>query len=475
MGLVSADKSVWIIVVLQAVLYAPLCLLLARVLRGTFKPWYVHLPANLASIIILGLISAVSLYFFQSPGNYGSLADAIASQPSYSGGSYLVGSLFRLNGLLAGFGFYGHSTLQTAGGTVAIYGLLLYYMTWYLFFTGTSVVFSAFIVPTQEYRRIFLKPEEVDVPDKVPEPRAVLAGIFLALLLSSSLVLVSATEGYLRQIGASPGLDAVRAKVEQIDGQYVKVGTIDQVASIERRALAALARQDMIVRDEIRSGFAKMRDNVDTYLDWYYSLPAEIARLAAFVGGNPEEALKRKVGEHLTAGNPMSGLDTAISRSEGMRQMLLEFRAINADIIESNRVSPSPWVPLDVERMATLKGIAPTVLAPPEELDFRKRLQIGSAAALGGGAVSMIAGRMVVSGTFRTAATVARTAFRAVVGAAAGTVGGVAAGIGAETLARQLEEKFSRPDHKKQILAAIDDAERDMLARLPPPPVAKKR
>lgn len=53
---------------------------------------------------------------------------------------------------------------------------------------------------------------------------------------------------------------------------------------------------------QVDRAFDRMEQNVDGYLDWYYSLTAEYVRLAKLLTGDIEGYMEQKLSEHIQKG-----------------------------------------------------------------------------------------------------------------------------------------------------------------------------
>jgi hypothetical protein len=286
--------------------------------------------------------------------------------------------------------------------------------------------------------------------------------------------------------------ERVKITVERIGDVLVREGTIRElqraqidVAEHREAALAGLT----VALD---AGFDQMRGNVDLYLDWYYSLPSEYARLAALLTGGGEELLARKLEEALAAGDPFADATALLTEALAVDAALTaSYRETASAIIAANRVEPGSNT--DVETAARFE--ITDILHLPTPVAFTstgQRLGIGAASGgIAGIATAIVARRAVASLSAKGSVRVAARALQAVAGRTIGGVGGAAAGaaaggtlgsvvpgfgtalgaiaggiagcigvgLGTDYLLLKLEETLSRETNRNEILAAIDENE----------------
>lgn len=353
---------------------------------------------------------------------------------------------------------------------------------------------TAILLPAHEFKRIFLKIKDQEMPASLTKGRILL----MSTMLTVSIVFIYfPLVGQIERILANSSLATPTAqlarRLERIGSDYFQPGTIDQV---NRERVVSLELQEGLfepIDAAITNGFSVMRDNVDLYLDWYYSLPGEWTRLTQLLAGSIDDHLMEKLSESLGENDPFKAFEDEINRAMATESALRnDFELRAADILRSRQVSVSEGDQVEVIREIDRKSL----LSLPEHeglLTFEQR--VGTTVATGGisGMVAAVATRQILlragsSGVIRSAAlaltrlAVIRagstgsggtigafgggligsvvpgvgTAAGAVVG---GVIGGLVMGVGAEYLIIRLEELWSREDHRQEIIGVIDEAE----------------
>ena len=230
-----------------------------------------------------------------------------------------------------------------------------------------------------------------------------------------------------------------------------------------------------ILEGQIDQAFNQMESNVDSYLDWYYSLSGEYTRLAKLLSGDIEKYMEEKLVEKLKQEEALkpilAGLEVALANHSAITDEYL--RAVKT-IMEKNRILVPEF------GSARIPGIASDqILVLPTHFDvvsMRSRV-VGGAAAAGIGAG--IVAKIVSKGIFKAAgkalskvaiSKAAGTAGGAAIGAAIGSVvpgagtivggviGGALAGGFVDKALLKLEEAISREDFKKEILSSIRES-----------------
>ncbi|TVS11228.1 MAG: hypothetical protein EA419_08525 [Wenzhouxiangella sp.] len=361
------------------------------------------------------------------------------------------------------------------------------------FMLGLSV--CAFVLPFSEYRRVLLPSSSSDEPGRLSSSRIAWASASATILvLFIYLPVIGMIESKIESQHATRSPEAVVVRtVELIGDQYHAVGTMDEVGRLAESMV--YERGDVLrpIDQALGQGFSIMRANVDTYLDWYYSLPGEWTRLAQLLTGNIEDHLRAKLTEQLGAGEPFASFEQEFEQAlRGQTESVDEFRRLADELLDARRVE----VAAGEEVHVVARGDREDLLSLPIHsgiTSLEQRLGVTAATAGISGVVAAAATRQVIvrlatRGTLRTAATaIARltlirtgssgggAAGGAVLGGAIGSVlpglgtaigaavggaiGGLAIGVGAEYLILKLEEWYSRDRHRQELIASIDEAE----------------
>ncbi|MFN3970543.1 MAG: hypothetical protein ACK4L4_04105 [Gemmobacter sp.] len=286
--------------------------------------------------------------------------------------------------------------------------------------------------------------------------------------------------------------EQVVEEVERIGDAFFRPGTIARIDALPRPPVAE-AHGELV--QTFNRGFDAMVANVDPFLDRYYSLGAEYARILALATGRLEAELQASLQEALMQGAPFAGFDAAVQRLE---------RAVAADaarardmagILDEARLElPARVVPRIVARRDSLDGLAAGMDLGPVLDAARSRSRVAAGGAAGVVAVLVIR-RVVAGNLLRTAAAklaqvvatragggLAGMAGGAALGGAAGSVvPGIGTAIGAvvggiagalaltvsiDAIALAIEEAMRRDAFRAELVAIIEAQRAEMLALL---------
>ena len=233
-----------------------------------------------------------------------------------------------------------------------------------------------------------------------------------------------------------------------------------------------------------------MTDNVDAYLDWYYSLPGEYERIVALATGVLENWMAEKLQNYLMKGNVFGPVQQSIEEVlQSNQQLRTEHMQKVEQILAENRVEHLDNSQLEVVRHASLSALKePPAHSVIVNLENRMLISggIGTAGAITGAIAGKITAKVAGKGIIKLGAqalikVTAGKAVSALGGAAAGAatgaalgsfipgigtaigaaiggiIGGITIGLTVEKLLLMLEEAFSREEFKLQILEAIEE------------------
>jgi hypothetical protein len=409
----------------------------------------------------------------------------------FSQSSALLTEAARLVAWYQGIQFYALNNLQRLDAWLWLFAA---YAGALAFFYNLALGFSGFMVPAAEYRRIAAPLDAADQPPPL-RTEALLIGIALVTLFSGFIYVPFAAylEHWLRTNPAAvhwlhASEAAVVEKLEQIDSHFYRLGT---VAQIDQAKIALLADIDLSLaslRREIDAGFDQMIANVDAYLDWYYTLPGEYARIAALLTSSLEALMARELETHLMRGDAFVRLQQSLSDTlDKHEQLRTRYQATVAEILSRNRVIA------DANTASINYVNLDAVISPPAHaatFDLENRLVVAGGSAAAASAITVViakkvAAKVVAKGTVKLGATalakvatakasgaLGGTAAGAAAGAAAGSVvpgvgtfagavvggivGAVVIGLTVDQLLLMLEESYSRDEFAQQIVDEIE-------------------
>lgn len=498
----------WIDLTLLAVCVAILGLILhvrGNWLRSQFQPLYGPgkslFWAAVGSAGLMSLLDPVARIAVGAYGAHGTLREAIEAarrQATWLGDSAVSNFTSGWGSVWSGLEQFLLGRLAEDSGPLTWLALFVAGLSRFPLYFAAGLTVCAFLLPQIEYKRILLNSSSDGEVSIIPARRIALVSASITILLFFvyiPIVAIFETAIGNRPAARSPEATIIRS-VEVIGDHYHSAGTMEEV-----RRLAIVMMDDRRealgpVESALNDGFSMMRENVDSYLDWYYSLPGEWTRVANLLTGNIESHLARKLSEELGAGQPFAEFERAVEAAFlGEARRRDEFRQRAIELIAARRVEVAPEEEVEVLVRAEQEDL----LSLPTHsglTTLEQRLGVTVATSGVSGVVAATAARQVLvkvaaRGTIRTAATaiVRLTGVRAasggggaaagaaagavvgsvvpgigtVVGAAVGgVVGGLSVGVAAEFLILKLEELWSREGHRQELLAAISDAEAEM-------------
>lgn len=432
-------------------------------------------------VIYAGLILA-----FSSIQNYASLSDALAAKRSgvpEIAGSAVVQVGLRLMTFADGIKAYLAGDLKQFGDYLP---LLLKVIGGYVVFFNACATFSCFVIPSREYRRVFGPISDDDPPAPPPKNRLALASALITFVaLFVYVPLFAELEKWTRDHpNVIEAIKKVEREAERIDGDLYKPGTIEKLEGAKAVALRKLNVSRTKLEGQIDRAFDQMENNVDLYLDWYYSLTAEYVRLAKLMTGEIEGYMEKKLYEQLQQGEAFKVVSDAIAAALGSHKNVMEEnRQTVKAIMDASRMVLPPGAEVKVVKDTSLNDI----LSLPTHLDIVALENRAAGGAVAAGVSAAIAAKVASKGVFKAAAKalskMAVSKAAAVLGGAAvgaaigsvlpgvgtvviGTIGGLIGGLAIDGALLKLEEVISRDEFKKEILAAIREARVEFKARL---------
>lgn len=496
----SAEKQEWVIFFAAIPVFAVMYAMFFPIAAREYKP-YIAVHKSLAwSRWVTSLVMAVFFIMFVSGSSesrqYASLAEAVAMESQKLDGathSILILETNRLLGFIEGLKRYALSNLYSLNG--ALY-LGVVFLGSLLFFYNVALGISSFMVPLPEYRRVLGRIQDTDQPPPIPPLAWAITSafttFFIFFIYVPSTVYVDAwlrsNPKTINEIHASQ--QTVIQTVEMIGNEYYKPGTAGQIEQAYLDSLSQLEASIGKLRETTDTGFKQMADNVDDYLDWYYSLPGEYERIVALATGILENWMAEKLQNYLMKGNAFGPVQQSIEEVLKNNQQLRAEHLQKVDqILAENRIEPTHDSQLEIIRHASLNALKePPAHSVIVNLENRMLISggIGTAGAITGAIAGKITAKVAGKGVIKLGAqalikVTAGKAVSALGGAAAGAatgmavgsiipgigtaigaaiggiIGGITIGLAVEKLLLMLEEAFSRDEFKRQILEAIEE------------------
>ena len=306
--------------------------------------------------------------------------------------------------------------------------------------------------------------------------------------------------------------------VERVGGRFYRAGTIKRIREARLDFLSSQSIDLEKLTNEIDRGFNLMEQNIDLFLDWYYSLLGEYARLLKLLTGSFEGFLADKFAEYLSQGAPFGEFErvfSALLESESSRKS--QYSELTQRIFGQNEIFPGDpsrlIVAEDIDDADSLLSFRGVVASARIRLVTSGLLGLGGAGAAGTAAVGLkvtgVAGKKVAvgvaqavtkklaaKGAFKAAAKVAAklavkmaaaktaTGVGAVVGGvvgsivpvagtavgavAGGAIVGLAFGVGADSLLLELDEALNRGEFRSELVESLNEERQKMLDAITP-------
>ncbi len=496
----AAEKQEWVTFFAAIPVFAAIYTVCFSIAAHEYKPYIAEHKSLTWSRWITALAMAVFFVVFVNHADisrqYTSLAEAVATESQKLNGassSILILETNRLLGFIEGLKRYTLGSLHSFNDALYLGAIFLGSV---LFFYNVALGISSFMVSLSEYRRIFGPIQDSDQPPAVsPWAWAITSAFttfFVLFIYVPSTVYVDAwlrsNPETIREIHTSQ--QAVVETVEMIGDNYYKPGTTEQIEQAYLDSLGKLEASLGKLREATDTGFRQMTENVDDYLDWYYSLPGEYERIVALATGVLENWMAEKLQNYLMKGNVFGPVQQSI---ENVLQNNQQLRAAHVQKVEQilteNRVQPADNSKLEIVRHASLSALKePPAHSVIVNLENRMLISggIGTAGAITGAIAGKITAKVAGKGIIKLGAqalikVTAGKAVSALGGAAAGAatgmalgsfipgigtaigaaiggiIGGITIGLTVEKLLLMLEEAFSREEFKRQILEAIEE------------------
>lgn len=496
----SAEKQEWIVFFAAIPVFAVIYAVFFPIAAREYKP-YIAVHKSLAwsrwmTALAMAVFFVVSVNHTDTNRQYASLAEAVTLESLKLDGttnSVLILETNRLLGFIEGLKRYALGNLHSFNDVLYL-GIV--FLGSLLFFYNVALGISSFMVPLFEFRRVFAPIQDSDEPPAVsPWAWAItsaFATFFVFFIYVPSTVYVDAwlrsNPETVAEIRNSQ--QTVIQTVEMIGDDYYKPGTAEQIELAYLESLGKLEASLGQLREATDIGFKQMIDNVDDYLDWYYSLPGEYERIVALATGVLENWMAEKLQNYLMQGNVFGPVQQSIENVlQNNQQLRTEHLQKVERILAENRVERMDDSQLEIVRHASLNALKePPTHSVIVNLENRMLISggIGTAGAITGAIAGKITAKVAGKGIIKLGAqalikVTAGKAVSALGGAAAGAaagmalgsfipgigtaigaaiggiIGGITIGLTVEKLLLMLEEAFSRDEFKRQILDAIEE------------------
>lgn len=287
---------------------------------------------------------------------------------------------------------------------------------------GLAGLLGTCALDSRELKRVFLPLEKIGAEQETTArasrgagaPRSVLLKAPVVAAIAAPLILVGAfvaSDSALAQMKAADELTPAENLVREafgttayvLDSKYYdqqQVQTLMEETAVKTAALSENARNDLIPL--VNAVFDARVANVDSYLDWYYSLGADYERLGNLITGTIESFVADQLTESLEAGVDDSEFVSTL------QSYVDQAAAINAGYEEG--LANSELIGIPEWLLTSTEAITADFLSGPIEptqrlLDAGERFGISATVGGVGGVAAGVATSKAVGGAAEKAAT----------------------------------------------------------------------
>ena len=475
----------WILTVISIPLYIVVFLVADKLSRREYTENYRLSGCLFWSYIVVGMLLVV-LYtvatLVRPMTTYDSAVDAFlaAKNPLEGASSTLVSESGILMSFVDGMKLYGISTASHVSAAISFAIVIILSVSTFFGIAGLLRVAS---IDIGEMKRVFspLPAEGQKIANlHVKKAYIVMAAAMPAVLIASFvgadswMATVATTRGY--TMAERFVRDQMDLAIYMLDGKYYDQRAVEMVREETERKVAKLSEKNSeVLTNLINESFDKRLENVDDYLDWYYSLPADYERLASMITGSAEEFVTDQFTAHIENGIDDSAIDEQLERYAAQ---IDQYRTDAEEELAAYEMDDVPeWLIVEKEELdddffsdsfepaqrlldandrgviSSTIGLAAGVLMKAASKQFFKKFvsQIGS--KLGASAIGSAIGG--------TAGTVAGP-----LGTVAGLAAGAAVGVGVDALMLNIDEWQNRDEYKAEIVEAIEEQRSEVLGAL---------
>jgi len=428
---------------------------------------------------------------------YSTISDAIEGQKSLVTdlkGSALVWELSNYLAIYQGFKVF---ALSNIGELNTLLAFVVLGIGNFVVFYNACAMLSCFLIPKVEYYRIFTPLNNSGKPSR--PSNLVLAQVVAVFTFVSIFIYLPSFVYIESNVQQTSELTGIRQRAEQtiekIDGLFFREGTVDQLKKARLNAIHNIDFSIALLESKADRGFDRLESNVDNYLDWYYSLGGEYARIGHLMVGNLDNYMIEKLDSSLNKGKVFKGFELEFNKVlEENKVVMSEYKLLTEEILNKNKINS-----IDGREQISQELTLDEVLSLPKHTDItemKHRLGVGAVVGgIGTVVITKVIGKVAGKGAFKLAvkgltklvvskaagsvggatagaATGAAigailpgfgTAIGAVVG---GVIGGVAIGLTVDKALIEFESLINREEFKRAILSSIDDARKEFKAGL---------
>ena len=478
----------WVLVAAAIPAYAAVLVVVLRKLGREYEAPYRAASAIKWSSVIVAVLLCVAyaaISLLEPATTFGSAAEAFmaAQQPFESSPSALMSEAGLLASLADGLAAYGMS--EAAGMAFPLYVICRIALVAGAFFSVANLL-GACSLERVELRRVFAPlgtPGEHGtrghVVGKYVAAAAVLPVCLCAAFLGANFAVEQAAQT--EEFTAAEGFvrDQAGMAAFVLDGKYYEQQAVAELIDEARQKSETLytdAREKLVPL--INASYDARVANVDSYLDWYYSLPADYERLATMITGAAESFVAEQFQNQIEQGIDDSQLEAEF---DSFVEQASQLKAgIEQELAGCELTGVPEWLVTAKELLAD--DFLSQPLEPTEKLmDAGARIGISAAAGVAGGVLakklvekamtqqfcSKVVAKISTMAASRVGGGVVGGALGTVggtLGAAAGVAAGTALGVGVDYVLLNIDEMQNRETYKQEIIATIEEERAEKLA-----------
>lgn len=478
----------WILVAAAIPAYAAVLIIARRKLGREYEEPYQAASAIKWSSVIVAVLLCVAyaaISLLEPATTFGSATEAFmaAQQPFESSPSALMSEAGLLASLADSLAAYGMS--EAAGMAFPLYVICRIALMAGAFLSVANLL-GVCSLERVELRRVFAPlgtPGEHGtrgrVVGKYVAAAAVLPVCLCAAFLGANFAVEQAAQT--EEFTAAEGFvrDQAGMAAFVLDGKYYDYQAVEDLIAEAREkseTLYADAREKLVPL--INASYDARVANVDSYLDWYYSLPADYERLATMITGTAESFVAEQFQNQIEQGIDDSQLEAEF---DSFVEQASQLKAGIEQELAGYGLSGVPeWLVTTKELLAD--DFLSQPLEPTEKLmDAGARIGIGTATGVVGGVLAKTLVEKAMTKQFcskvvtKISSMAASRAAGGVVGGALGTIGGplgtvagvaagTALGVGVDYVLLNIDEMQNRETYKQEIIATIEEERAEKLA-----------
>ena len=472
--------AVWVALAFAVLLYPAVYARVLAAFQSEIEPLFQSSKAMLLSnaLVCVALCLVYLLLCALEPvGSYANATEAYlaVNQPLAASPSALLAQVGKVVALADVVTVYGMAKVAEVS--------LWLYLAWRVAicaaaFLGFASLLNACALRAPELRRVFLPLDAMrDEQERHPLVlRYVVAGCLLPPLLAVGYLYAdfrvaevcetqqyTAAESFVR--------DHVGYAVRVFDGAFYDEA---ESAALMQEAIAASdtlrEEREAVLVPLVNAAFDKRVENVDAYLDWYYSLPADYERLLQYFSGTVESGMQEQLLNRINEGVDESEFsEKANYYMEQSQQIVDNLR----QRLEDCKVTDIPtWLLVPTETLDSDFLDGP--LAPTQRfLDAGGRMGLSAGVGAIAGVISAkVAKRIMAKPVFKkiVAGLLEKLAMRGLLAAGGtaiapgvGTAVGVGVGVAADYLLLKADEVANRAAYREELVAAIEESRSKVL------------